>query len=243
MDGRNRYDSFTLEAKRRTGWITFDGFWTWAHSMSDFLNLQNPYDHGFWNRDDSTPRHRVVINSLFELPIGRGMPIGSGMPGVLNHVIGGWKIAWVAMMQTGQFFSPSFSGSDPSNTNTSGGLPDRICNGNLPSGERALGRWFDASCFVAPPPGRFGNSGVNILEGPGLHSHNVSITKRFPLTERLHLSYMATMSNVFNHPNFEIPAANISVPGQVGVITTQHGRFRAERSGARFIDMRLRLEF
>jgi hypothetical protein len=243
MDGRNRYDSFTLEAKRRTGWITFDGFWTWAHSMSDFLNLQNPYDHRFWNRDDSTPRHRVVINSLFELPIGRGMPIGSGMPGVLNHVIGGWKIAWVAMMQTGQFFSPSFSGSDPSNTNTSGGLPDRICNGNLPSGERALGRWFDASCFVAPPPGRFGNSGVNILEGPGLHSHNVSITKRFPLTERLHLSYMATMSNVFNHPNFEIPAANISVPGQVGVITTQHGRFRAERSGARFIDMRLRLEF
>jgi hypothetical protein len=51
------------------------------------------------------------------------------------------------------------------------------------------------------------------------------------------------MSNVFNHPNFEIPSSNISVPGQVGVITTQHGRFRAERSGPRFIDMRLRLEF
>jgi hypothetical protein len=242
-DGRSNYDSFTIEAKRRTGWVTFDGFWTWAHSMSNYLNLENPYDHHFWNRDDSTPRHRVVINSLFELPVGRGRRFLSGAPGAVNHVLGGWRVAWVAMMQTGQFFSPSFSGRDPSNTNTSGGLPDRICNGNLPASERALGRWFDASCFAVPPAGRFGNSGVNILEGPGLHSHNVSITKEFPLTERLRLSYMATMSNVFNHPNFEIPSSNISVPGQVGVITTQHGRFRAERSGPRFIDMRLRLEF
>ena len=71
----------------------------------------------------------------------------------------------------------------------------------------------------------------------------MSITKRFPLTERLQLDYMATISNVFNHPNFEFPGSNISVPGQVGIITAQHNRFRAERSGARFIDMRLRLEF
>jgi hypothetical protein len=147
------------------------------------------------------------------------------------------------MFQTGLFFSPSFSGSDPSNTNTSGGLPDRICNGNFPPGERRLNRWFDTSCFSVPPAGRFGNSGTNVLEWPGLHTHNISITKRFPLTERLRLDYMATISNLFNHPNFLAPAANISVPGQAGVITAQYDRFRAERSGARFIDMRLRLEF
>jgi hypothetical protein len=243
-DGRSTYDSFTLEGKRRTGWITFDGFWTWAHAASNNLNLENPYDHYFWNREDSTPRHRVVINSLFEVPVGRGRRFLPNIPGALNYAIGGWKLAWVTMLQTGQFFSPSFSGRDTSNTNTSGGLPDRTCNGNFPADQRSVdGRWFDASCFSVPPAGRFGNSGVNILEGPGLHSHNISVTKRFPLTERLRLDYMATMSNVFNHPNFEIPASNISVPGQVGIITAQHGRFRAERSGARFIDMRLRLEF
>jgi hypothetical protein len=242
-DGRTQYDSLTLEAKRRTGWVTFDGVWTWAHAMSNFLNLQNPYEHNFWNRDDSTPRHRLVVNSLLEVPVGRGRHFLSSAPGALNHVIGGWKLAWVAILQTGQFFSPSFSGSDPSRTNTSGGLPDRVCNGNFPAGDRRINRWFDASCFSVPPAGRFGNSGVNVLEGPGLHSHNVSVTKRFPLTERLSLDYMVTISNLFNHPNFEFPGANISVPGQVGVITAQHNRFRAERSGARFIDMRLRLEF
>jgi hypothetical protein len=243
-DGRNNYDSFTLEGKRRTGWVTFDGFWTWAHAMSNNLNLENPYNHHFWNRDDSTPRHRVVMNSLFELPVGRGRRFLPNAPAALNHAVGGWKVAWIAMMQTGQFFSPSYAGRDASNTNTSGGLPDRLCNGNFPADQRSVdSRWFDASCFAAPPNGRFGNSGVNVLEGPGLHSHNMSLTKRFSLTERFQLDYMATISNIFNHPNFEIPAANISVPGQVGIITAQHGRFRAERSGARFIDMRLRLIF
>ncbi len=242
-DGRHNYDSFTLEAKRKTGWATFDGFWTWAHNMSDYLNLENPYQHNFWNRDAGTPRHHVVINSLLDLPVGRGKAVLPNTPAAFNHVIGGWRLAWIAIFQNGPFFSPGFSGRDPSNTNTSGGLPDRICNGNFAPGERRLNRWFDTSCFSVPPAGRFGNSGTNVLEGPGLHTHNISITKRFPLTERLHLDYMLTISNLFNHPNFLLPGANISVPGQAGVITTQQGRFSAERGGARFMDMRLRLEF
>jgi hypothetical protein len=242
-NGRTKYDSMTFEAKRRVGSLTFDSFWTWAHNMSNYLNLENPYAPNFWNRDAVTPRHRVVINSLWEVPVGRGRPYLSSMPGALNHVIGGWKLAWLAIFQTGQFFSPSFSGSDPSNTNTSGGLPDRVCNGNLPADQRTLGRWFDTSCFVVPPAGRFGNSGINVLEGPGVHTHAISITKSFALTERLRLDYLAMMSNVFNHPNFSNPGNNISAPAQAGVITGQHGRFSADRSGPRFIDMRLRLEF
>ncbi len=242
-NGEAKYNSLTFEARRRVGSLTFDSFWTWGHNMSNYLNLENPYEPNFWNREATTPRHRVVINALWDVPVGRGKRFLAGTPGVLNHVIGGWTIGWLGVMQTGQFFSPSFSGSDPSNTNSSGGRPDRICNGNLPAGERALGRWFDSSCFAVPPAGRFGNAGMNILEGPGVHSHALSITKSFPITERLRLNYAAMMSNVFNHPNFSNPASNISVPAQAGVITGQHDRFSADRSGPRFIDMRLRLEF
>src|SRR5262249_23732609 len=144
----------TFEAKRRTGWATFDGIWTWANNLSNYLNLENPYQRSFWNREDSTPRHRVVLNSLFEIPIGRGRHFLSNMPVPLDHAIGGWKLAWIASFQTGQFFSPSFSGRDPSNTNTSGGLPDRICNGNLPADNRNISSWFDAACFAVPPNGR-----------------------------------------------------------------------------------------
>ncbi|MEK7405411.1 MAG: carboxypeptidase regulatory-like domain-containing protein [Acidobacteriota bacterium] len=242
-NGKSNYDSLTLEAKRRTGWVTFDAFWTWAHTMFNYLNLENPYNPNLWNRDDVTPRHRGVINTLWDLPFGRGKRYLSSLPPGVNHVLGGWKIVWLSHAQTGQFFSPSFSGRDPSNTNTSGGRADRICNGNLPPGQRKLERWFDTSCFAVPPAGRFGNSGVNVVEGPAFLTHNVSITKRFPLTERLHLDYMLTISNLFNHPNFTSPASNISVPAQAGVITSQQGRYGAARAGARFMDMRLRLEF
>ncbi len=51
------------------------------------------------------------------------------------------------------------------------------------------------------------------------------------------------VSNLFNHPNFNFPAANISAPGQAGVITSQHGFFSDDKSGARLVELRARLEF
>ena len=41
---------------------------------------------------------------------------------------------------------------------------------NLPGGERTLAHWFKAEAFLNPnlmTPGQFGNSGRNILIGPG----------------------------------------------------------------------------
>src|SRR5947208_12258337 len=96
-----------------------------------------------------------------------------------SMVLGGWRMMWISIFQSGQYFSPSFSGSDPSNTNTSGGLPDRIANGNVDPGQRSVNRWFDPAAFATPPAGRFGNSGVNILEGPGISLQHVSVVKQF----------------------------------------------------------------
>lgn len=246
-NGKTNYDSLTLQAKRNVGWVMFDAHWTWSNNMSNFLGPtsagpENPYEPNFWNRD-FTARHRVVINSLWDLPIGRGRRLLPNIPTVANHVIGGWRLAWLTFLQTGQYFSPTFSGSDPSNTNTFGGLPDRIADGNLPPSERRLTRWFDVGAFTRPAAGRFGNSGVNVLHGPGLHTHNVSISKRFALTERLHLDYMTMISNLFNHPNYDYPSSNVTVPGGGGVVGTQLGFFSNEKAGPRMIEMRLRLEF
>src|SRR5262249_58537683 len=115
----------------------------------------------------------------------------------------------------GQYFSPSFSGPDPSNTLTTSGLPDRIQNGNFPSGERNIKRWFDATAFAVPPAGRFGNSGVNVLEGPGRHTHDLTLGKTIPIRERFRFTLMAAGQNILNHTNFNNPSANISAPGSV----------------------------
>jgi hypothetical protein len=241
-NGRANYDSLSFNAERRVGWVMFDAHWTWANSMNDYLNLDNPYSTNHWNRD-VIARHRVVFNTIWELPFGKGRRYMSHAPRAMDEVLGGWRLIWVTYLQTGHYFTPSFDNADPSNTNTFGGLPDRICNGNLPSGQRTVSHWFDTSCFVNPPAGRFGNSGVNILEGPGLHVHNVTVAKRFPITEKLHFELMGMVGNIFNHPNFLFPASDISVPGGAGVINSTYGFFAGERAGPRMVELRGRIEF
>ena len=167
-DGRSNYDSLSFNAERRVGWVAFDAHWTWSHGMSDYLNVEDPYGPRLWNRDlRASPRG---VQYRLGAAVRTRPAIHEQAHKGVDEILGGWRLIWVSYMQTGQFFSPSFSDTDPSNTNSFGGLPDRVCNGNLPSGQRTVEHWFDTSCFVEPPPGRFGNSGVNVLEGPGLPS-------------------------------------------------------------------------
>lgn len=241
-NGQSKYNALSVEAHRKVGGLQFDWSWTWASNLNNMQNLENPYAPLTWSHDGMTGHHRVVLGTMWEIPVGNGRRYLASMPGALNQALGGWSLYWIGFFESGQYFTPSFSGSDPSNTNSFGGLPDRVCNGNKSPGDRTLTGWFDSSCFAPPAPGRFGNSGVNILEGPGLQSQSLSITKNFPLTERVHLNFSAMISNLFNHPNFLLPDANVSVPG-AGIISGQPGAFSAQRAGSRLIEGRLRLDW
>ncbi|HYO84097.1 MAG TPA: TonB-dependent receptor, partial [Bryobacteraceae bacterium] len=243
-DGRANYDAGQIEVQKRAGGVIMSAHYTLSNSMLDHANLDNPYNHKMWSRDAYNSRHRFVLNASYDLPFGRGRTWLSQSPRAVDAVLGGWQLGWITYLQSGQYFTPTFTGSDPSNTNTSGGLPDRIKDGNLPRSERSPDRWFDASAFVPPPPGRFGNSGVAILEGPGLNLHHLSAIKNFNLTERLRFALQANITNVFNRPHFDWPNANISVPASVGrVFQLREGGGGREMSGPRNIQFRFRIEF
>ncbi|TAM84329.1 MAG: TonB-dependent receptor [Acidobacteria bacterium] len=240
-NGSSEYNGLSVEAKRRVGELNFDWNWTWANNLDTLENLQNPYGPLPWNHDFMTPHHRIVLNTMWHIPVGAGRHFGSNMPGVLNQVFGGWDLYWISYFESGEWFTPSFSGSDPSNTNTYSIIPDRICNGNLPPGSRPLSGWFNTSCFAVPPNGRFGNSGVNILEGPGLNNQSASLSKSWPITERWHIEFTAMASNIFNHPNFYNPFSNdITAPG-AGAITYVPDYYSAVKAGPRLIEGRLRI--
>jgi Carboxypeptidase regulatory-like domain/TonB dependent receptor len=237
-DGAANFNSMTLEAQRKVGQVVLDAHWSWSSNYNNMLNLENPYSTLFWGRDPNTVRHRVVLNAIWNIPLGKGHRVLGGAPAAVNQIVGGWQLYWIGYFETGQFFSPSFSGSDPSNTNTSGGLPNRICNGNLPPGQRTVTHWFNPACFVVPPAGQFGNSGADVLEGPGLQLNNLTIGKTFPIHERLRFTFMVAAQNALNHPNFSNPSSNISAPGSVGVISSVDGF-----APARQIMLRGRIEF
>jgi hypothetical protein len=96
-----------------------------------------------------------------------------------------------------------FTGADISNTDTTSGRPDRICDGNLSSPNiPSLG--FNVSCFVRPAAGigRFGDSGNGIIEGPSQSGWSTNIFKYFFLGERAKMRVQANFQNALNHPLF-----------------------------------------
>lgn len=240
-DGAANYNALQLEATRRSSALTLTAHYTWATSLTNFANLQNPYDAtSHWANDDYTPRHRAVVTAAFELPWGRGRRYLSDASGLVEQLIGGWTVSTISYLSTGTHFSPSFSGSDPSNTNTFGGLPDRVCDGNLPRSERTIERWFDPSCFVVPTAGRFGNSAPNVLVGPGLNVHHLSLAKRLNVGRGVGATVTIGVSNLFNHPHFGDPRNNISTPN-TGELFEGIPEWVAEKHGSRKLQLKLRI--
>jgi hypothetical protein len=88
--------------------------------------------------------------------------------------------------------------------------PDRIAKGTLPDPSPAM--WYDKSAFPVVPTGafHFGNSGRNVLDGPGLAEANVSVIKRFRIQDRYNLQIRAEAFNALNHPNYDLPNQNVN---------------------------------
>jgi len=246
--GNQTYHAFSLNVERRMDrGLYFQANHTIAKMLTDTEDaseggptMENPYDRaGFRGESQWVPRHRFIGNLIWEVPVGQGRRVLS-RPGWTDWLLGGWQISSTYIARTGEYLTPTFSGSDPSNTNTIGGIADRIGNGNLPSGQRSIGRWFDASAFAVPPNGRFGNAGRGVIIGPGRHSMSLGLFKRFTVAEGHTLRVQGTATNALNHPSFGNPNLNISVPAAVGRITSVATR---DFSGPREISIGLRYQF
>ena len=115
-DGEQKFNAMTFEVQRKTGQVTFDAHWTWSSNYDNTLNVENPYSPRFWERDPYTPRQRVVLNAVWQIPVGKGQQFMANAPGIVNTVLGGWQLYWIGYLETGHYFSPTFSGADPSGT-------------------------------------------------------------------------------------------------------------------------------
>ena len=85
-------------------------------------------------------------------------------------------------------------------------------------------KWFDTSAFVFPEFGSFGNSGRNILEGPGFADVSFSVTKDANLRESVRLQFRTEFFNTFNHPNFDLPDIFMGSPAFGRIPSAQNPR-------------------
>jgi hypothetical protein len=73
-------------------------------------------------------------------------------------------------------------------------------------------KWFDTSCFAAPPAGYFGNASRNVMYGPGINNWDIGVQKIFPVWERFKIEFRGEMFNAFNHAQFGAPNSLVSSP-------------------------------
>ena len=79
-------------------------------------------------------------------------------------------------------------------------------------------QWFDTGAFPLQAPFTFGNSGRNVIRGPGYASLDLSAGRRFPLAETLALTFQAQAFNILNHTNFDNPERFADEPSTFGQI-------------------------
>ncbi len=89
------------------------------------------------------------------------------------------------------------------------------------------------------PIGRFGNSQVGSVEGPGLFNLSGGISKAFSITERLKVRTEGTFTNVLNHTNLSDPNMNLST-SSFGLISSS---ISSDFGGARTGQISVRAEF
>ncbi len=172
-------------------------------------------------RSNFDMRQRLAFSYSWALPFGQGRRwLNQG--GTAGAILGGWETFGIWTFQTGRPFTVALlSELDNSNTGRSilgfgaNDRPHRVADGTVDS--PAPERWFDTGAFAMPAFGTFGNSGRNILDGPGMRNINVSLLRDFRLRESLALQFRAEAFNLLNRTNLDLPDIFLGSPtfGQI----------------------------
>lgn len=208
----SRYNAMQLQYRRPLA----DHFqallnYTWSHSLD---NASNDVVAGFAGTvlsaaGDYASSDADVRNS-FSGAITYAVPAASDS-GLLSMITRNWSLATVAVARAGFPFNGHvyFMSPDPGGYALS--RPDRVPGQSLwiPNPTAGGGKGLSAGAFVVPSTPRQGTESRNDIPGFGLTQMDLSIGRKFNLTDRMNLQFRADAFNAFNHPNFTNPPAYV----------------------------------
>lgn len=209
FDSNYNYNALQLFASKRAGFTTFTLAYTFAKALGDSngnnQTLENwtdlHYNYGPLSNDR---RHAFVASFVIQAPDLRGHSF------LVRQAVGGWQVSGVARLQSGAYYNVQVN----SLVNLGTVRPDyvpgaRIYNphagvcGYLNNGS-GTGCNDSVRPFVATPrnQARFGNAPYAAIVGPGLAQTDATLSKFFPITERVRVKLQADAFNILNRTNF-----------------------------------------
>jgi hypothetical protein len=216
--------------KRFTSGLQFLTHYTWSHAIGheSYEFLIDPKigrGNGYYNR-----RQAFIFAGNYDLPFGRDKLVGSGVPGWVNQIIGGFQLNGTLTLDGGIPFNTNYTSCSADNDV---GHNDNACFLNRTATNASFGihkgkynaqgrfvPYLTPSPYVLQPPGNsnnsfggfarpaagtWGNIGRDALWGPGLANVDASLAKNFTLREDLRLQLMVQAFNALNHVNLANP--------------------------------------
>src|SRR6266581_829109 len=227
-DGWATFNALTLKMPRRfNSGLSFEADYTFSKSLDDAsdagttnaeYNLpQNVYSPALEAGPSSFDhRHRLTGNAVYDLPFARNSA------GWRHRLLGDWRASGILIIQSGAPFTVNLSSAqDVANIGLINGVnvqrPNLLASPN--DRPKTPERWFNTDAFALPATYTFGNSGRNIVSGPGLANLDLSLQKKWVLHENQALEFRLDAFNALNHPNFNLPG-RIFGAANFGVVTS-----------------------
>ncbi|HLK04810.1 MAG TPA: TonB-dependent receptor [Candidatus Acidoferrum sp.] len=171
-DANNNYNSLQIKAEKRVSQgLQFIAHYTFSHANfydAGYYSVNKKYAYG---PDDFNRTHAFVVNTVYELPIGKGKRFMSDTGRVADLLIGGWQLTNTLNYSGGLPWTPSI--------NECGAISDAgPCRPNLVSGQSfSVGKhtmangdvyWFTPVTPLAYPVDLSNAAGNNPLNGTDL---------------------------------------------------------------------------
>jgi hypothetical protein len=212
------------------------------------INPANPRAQNYGNSDYDF-RRAFNANYLWQLPF---KPSNA----LLNAIVGGWSVAGTFFARSGMPYTPYFGSTTKFLKNTQSNanflfgdfVGGKLASCDHPDVTTGVGTCLTASQFTVGND--FGNYSRNAFRGPKYFNTDMTIIKKFKLTESgAAFSFGANFYNILNHPNFLPPVPNMALGnfGQINTTATPpsspYGNFQGAAVSGRIIQTVLKFEF
>ncbi len=117
--------------------------------------------------------------------------------------LGGWQLQGVGLFRSGTPLSAILSSDVAGTGSPIVNRPNLVGDPRVDNPTPA--RFFNTDAFEVPEPGQFGDSGRNVIIGPGLANVDFALRRTFRLSDEFQAEFRADFYNAFNHPNFVAP--------------------------------------
>ena len=197
-----------------------------------------------YSSSDQDMRHYFSASSIWRLPVGRGQAFLGQASRLEDLLLGGWQISGIGTARSGLPINVTISRStsalpDQLNKNQ---RPDLVPGVSLYAVNKTPSHWLNAAAFSTPATGVHGNAPRNVARAPGLWQFDTSVQKRFPVTERVGVTFRAEAFNVFNVAHYGTPA-HVFAGSNYGVITTPFSSNAVGTGTPRELQFMLRTDF